>query len=209
MSQPNIHLHIYIDYLCPYVHRSIEWIATLRQAGVDLPPLRWRHFSLVQVNHRLRDGWHIWELPSGDPAWQEHDAARSLRYFWAADAARRQGDAAFLRFQLALTRAIHVDKTPPNSWGELETVAHQADLELHRFVVDYRDPGALHRLAEDHNAGVAQSVFGTPTFAFGDAVPMYIKLARVLDAQEAQTAWTEFGTIAQARPYIIEMKRPH
>lgn len=202
-------LTIYVDYLCPYVHRAIEWIATLRQSGTALPPVRWCFFSLIQVNHRLRDGWQIWDQPATDPAWQETDAARSIRYFWAADAARRQGDAAFLRFQLALTRAIHVDKTPPDSWAALENLAQQAGLELHRYVVDCQDPAAMRRLGEEHGAGVAQSVFGTPTFAFEDAVPMYLKLARVLDAHEAQDAWVSFATVAQARPYILEMKRPH
>lgn len=201
-------LTIYVDYGCPYVHRAIEMIATLQQAHADVPPVTWRFFSLAQVNHRLRDGWQVWDLPTSTPDWETHDAARALRFFWAAEAARRQGDDALLRFQLVLARTIHVERTPVDSWDAVDAVAEKAGLDLPRYAADRRDPAALQRLATDHQSGVELSVFGTPTFVFADAAPAYLKLARVLDADAAPTTWAAFRAVAQARAEILEIKRP-
>jgi hypothetical protein len=202
------HLTIYIDYLCPYVHRALEWHNTLQVMQVETPPVAWRFFSLVQVNHRLRDGWQIWDQPALDPSWEEQDSARSLRFFWAAAAAGRQGDDALMRFQLALVRAIHVDKAAVDTWDALEAIAVQSDLDLGRYDADRRDVTALARLAADHKAGVDVGVFGTPTFVFDNATPAYLKLARVLDEQAAQAAWLAFRNVAQDQPAILEIKRP-
>ncbi|HXF60501.1 MAG TPA: DsbA family protein, partial [Caldilineaceae bacterium] len=79
-------LTVFIDYSCPYVYRAAEWLHTLSSNGAGLPPVRWRFFSLAQVNHRVRDGWQVWDAPTTNPAWQEEDYARGLRYFWAATA---------------------------------------------------------------------------------------------------------------------------
>lgn len=199
---------IYYDYLCPFVYRACEWMHTLQQADGEAPSITWRFFSLHQVNNRLGEGRKLWEQPQQDANWEAQDTARSIRFFWAAAAAARQGDAAFQRYHMAQVRAIHADKQELNSWDAIRDVARTAELDMDRFNADINDPSCLERLCEDHQAGAELKVFGTPTFVFADAAPAYIKLARVLDAEAARAAWQSFVTVAAERPDILEIKRP-
>lgn len=199
---------IYYDYLCPYVYRAAEWIHLLEETEPDQLEANWRFFSLKQVNHRLRDGWQIWDQPAQDADWESQESARSLRFFWAAEAARRQGDAAFKRFHLNLLRAIHAEKREMDDWDAVQTVAIESELNMGHFQQDIGDSTALERLAEDHQAGAAQNVFGTPTFDFPDADPAYIKIAQVLNEQEARELWHSFQTMVVGQPYVKEIKRP-
>lgn len=201
-------LTIYYDYLCPYVYRAIEWMNTLQQEDMALPTVDWRFFSLNQVNHRLRDGWKIWEQPSQDADWEAQDSARSTRFFWAAAAASRQDDDAFQRYHLAQIRAIHADGQEVDDWDTIRGIAHAADLDMARFNADIEDPTCLARLEEEHQAGVELKVFGTPTFVFDKAAPAYLKLTKVLDPVDARAAWNSFAEVVAERPYIVEIKRP-
>lgn len=201
-------LTIFYDYVCPYVHRAAELMDRLVTVLDEPPAITWRYFSVQQINHRIRDGWQVWDQPSVDAAWEGQEYARSLRFFWAAEAARRQGDRAFARLHLALLRAIHVDRQELGDWPALMQVAAAAELDGARFAQDVQDSSCLAALAADHSAGVERRVFGTPTFVFPGAEPAYLKLSRPLDDQEARTFWRTFTAVVADQPYVMEIKRP-
>jgi hypothetical protein len=52
-------------------------------------------------------------------------------------------------------------------------------------------------------------VFGTPTFVFPDAKPVYLKLGRIPDPEGALEFWEEFHRVASGMPFVLEIKRPH
>ena len=168
----------------------------------------WRFFSLHQANHSDA-AWRIWDQPALDHDWRERDYAPSLRAFWGAEAARRQGKESFDRFHLALLRARHRDN---RSLEQPETVllaAESAGLDMTQFKRDLDDPGCLERLAADHGQAERMGVFGTPTFAFTGSEPAYLKLSRIPDPEEAKALWKEFHSMVTGMPFVLEIKRPH
>jgi hypothetical protein len=169
----------------------------------------WRYFSLYQVNHEGDKNWKIWEQPLVDPNWSERDFAPSLRAFWAAEAARRQGTEAFSRFHLALGRLRHQQGRTYAQLDTMKLAAEFAELDIAQFQVDMRDPVCLERLALDHAQADDIDVFGTPTFVFPEARPAYLKLSHLPDREEALAFWHEYHHIVSGRPWVMEIKRPH
>jgi predicted DsbA family dithiol-disulfide isomerase len=171
--------------------------------------IEWRYFSLSQVNHPEGNTWKVWEQPSKDQEWQGQRYARSLRAFWAAEAARCQGSDAFHRFHRALLRATHLHGQPLADPATLHRAAQEAGLHMPDFVQALDDEACLERLAIDHAQAENLGVFGTPTLVFPGARPVYLKLERVLTLEESLDFWGAFRTTAADRPYVLEMKRPH
>jgi hypothetical protein len=187
----------------------MEWLHIVEKALPDQIGINWRYFSLHQVNYKGADTWQIWNQPLGDPDWTERDYMPSLRSFWGAEAARRQGEDAFRRFHQALLRSRHqLDQ----SLARHETVlsaAERAELDMVQFRAALVDPTCLERLAADHTRAVDMGIFGTPTFAFPDAVPAYLKLSQLPEPEDALAFWQEFYRIVAGRPFVLEIKRPH
>jgi hypothetical protein len=176
---------------------------------MDRLSVNWRYFSLHQVNHKGEVTWKIWDQPALDRDWMERDYARSLRSFWGAEAARRQGEEAFDRFHRALLQAKHQDD---RSLAQPETLLHAAEtaeLDMVQFRESLGDPSCLERLAADHTRAKSMDVFGTPTFVFPGAVPVYLKLSRIPDPAEALEFWEEFHRVVTGMPFVLEIKRPH
>ena len=118
--------------------------------------MRWRYFSLIQVNSK-DEGWTVWDAPDSE--------ARGRLAFKAAEAARRQD--AFDAFHMALLRARHEQRADIDDVTVVERVAEDAGLDLDRFRKDIADLQIISALERDHRAGVAEyGVFGTPTFVF-------------------------------------------
>jgi hypothetical protein len=187
----------------------MEWLLQVEAARPGRFDVRWRYFSLYQVNHEGVESWRIWEQPPEDDDWQQRDYGPSLRSFWAAEAARRQGEDAFLRFHRALLRARHQQG---RSLAEPDTVwqaAQEAGLDLAQFRRAADDPACLERLAADHMQAEELNIFGTPTFAFPGAVPAYLKLGQIPGSRDALNFWQEFHRTVTGRPYVLEIKRPH
>lgn len=168
----------------------------------------WCYFSLHQVNHPEKHTWRVWEQPLQEQGWEDQKYATALRYFWGAEAARQQGEAAFRRFHQALLRALYQHSQDLPVPETILTAAQEAKLDLARFQKDLTDPLCLERLAEDHATAVSKSVFGTPTLVFSGAEPVYLKLKRILTLQESLDFWEVFHSTAVDRPYVIEIKRP-
>ena len=91
---------------------------------------------------------------------------------------------------------------------EISGVAAEAGLDMAQFESDFHDLAFLDKLAEDHQHSKTLDVFGTPTFVFPDARPVYLKLDRILTEEEAVDFWGVFKATAADRPYVQEMKRP-
>jgi predicted DsbA family dithiol-disulfide isomerase len=161
------------------------------------------------VNHKEPATWKIWQQPLTDPNWEAHDYAPSLRSFWAGEAARRQGEDAFRRFHLALLRARHQHSKSLAEPDTLLWAAQTAALELEKFQTSLGDPSCLDRLAHDHTRAVEMGIFGTPTLAFLDVEPAYLKLNWIPGPEESEAFWQEFRQIVVGRPFVVEIKRPH
>lgn len=189
--------------------RATEWLHTVSKSLPDQLSVNWRYFSLHQVNHKGEVTWKIWNQPAVDKEWQERDYARSLLSFWGAEAARRQGEEAFWCFHLALLRAGHRDG---RSLARPETVlyaAETAELDVTQFRESLGDPACLERLAANHTQAEGMDVFGTPTFVFPDVEPVYLKLSRIPDPEEAVEFWEEFYRLVTGMPFVLDIKRPH
>ena len=170
----------------------------------DLGPqltLNWRYFSLEQVNSQQGPEWKIWEQPEDYPS-------RGLRAFWAAEAARRQGEAAFGSFHTALLKARHEERRDIADKDTLIQVAESVDLEMPQFQKDLGDRQLLARLAEDHTFAVERlGVFGTPTLGFPEEQAFFLKMS-LPPPEESLSIFTELRRLAEQRRYIQEIKRP-
>ena len=164
--------------------------------------INWKYFSLEQVNSQQGAQWKIWEQPEDYPS-------RGLRAFWAAEAARRQGETAFSCFHIALLRARHEQRRDIADMNTLIEVAESADLEMTQFQKDISDRQLLARLAEDHTFAVETlGVFGTPTLVFPERQAIFLKMSPLPSPEECLSVFTELRQLAERRQYIQEVKRP-
>ncbi len=163
--------------------------------------INWKYFSLEQVNSKQGSQWKIWEQP-------EDYTSRGLYAFWAAEAARRQGETAFDSFHLALLRARHEQHRDIADMDTLIEVAESVDLRVRQFKEDLGDRQLLSKLAEDHTFAVENlGIFGTPTLVFPDKQAIFLKMS-LPPLDECLTAFTELRHLVELRRYIQEIKRP-
>jgi len=164
--------------------------------------INWRYFSLEQVNNKQGPQWKIWEQPEDYPS-------RGLRAFWAAEAARRQGETAFDSFHIALLRARHEQRRNIADMDTLIEVAKSVDLEMAHFQKDVRDRQLLAKLAEDHTFAVETlGIFGTPTLVFPERQAIFLKMSPPPSPEECLSIFTELRHLAERRRCIHEVKRP-
>ena len=163
--------------------------------------INWRYFSLEQVNSQQGPQWKIWEQPEDYPS-------RGLRAFRTAEAARRQGEAAFDAFHIALLRARHEQRRDIADMDTLIEVAKSVNLEMAQFQKALGDRQLLARLAEDHTfATETLGVFGTPTLVFHERQAVFLKMSSSPPHEECLSVFTELRHLAEQRRYIQEIKR--
>lgn len=190
---------LFYDYLCPFVYRASVMIENARVAGGRAIDVRWRYFSLTQVNSR-EEGWTVWEAP-------ETERVRGRLAFKAAEAARRQDR--FDDFHSALLTSRHRDRVDIDEMNVIERVAEDTGLDLDRFRNDIGDPNILAELARDHMYAVTQhGVFGTPTFVFPNGAGAYVRLSEAPSGADAATIFDSVVKVAAGEPRILEIKRP-
>lgn len=188
---------LYFDYLCPYVYRASLLLANV--AAERPASIRWRYFSLTQVNSR-EEGWTVWGAPAGE-------RVRGRLAFKAAEAARRQDR--FDAFHGALLGARHQHRLDIDDIDVVEQVAEDVGLEVGRFRRDIADPGILEALERDHVHAVGTyGVFGTPTFVFPNGASAYIRLAEAPSGAGAVHLFDSLLAIAADEPRVLEIKRP-
>lgn len=174
-------------------------IENVKASGKREVDVRWRYFSLTQVNSKL-DGWTVWDAP-------ETEEVRGRLSFKAAEAARRQRK--FDHFHMPLLRAKHRDNLDVEDVGVVEKVAAESGLDLERFRKDVADPQIIYALARDHQRAVSEhGVFGTPTFVFPGGESAYVRLSDILEGDEALHVFDEVIAVASHEPRILELKRP-
>ncbi len=157
---------------------------------------------MEQVNSQQGPQWKIWEQA-------EDYASRGLRAFRAAEAARRQGEAAFDRFHISLLRAKHEQRRDIADVNILIEVAESVGLEMTLFRKDFADRHLLIRLAEEHTFAVESlGVFGTPTLVFAQRQAIFLKMSVPPPPGESLSVFTELHHLVDRRRYIQEIKRP-
>jgi predicted DsbA family dithiol-disulfide isomerase len=192
-------LDVFYDYLCPFVYRTSVLLQNVRDSGERELEVRWRYFSLTQVNSK-DDGWTVWDAP-------ESERVRGRLAFKAAEAARRQDG--FEDFHMRLLRARHLDRVDIDDIAVLERVADESGLERDRFRKDVADPKILAALSRDHRGAVAEyGVFGTPTLVFPGGAAAYLRLSEAPEAPDSLRVFDRVVSIAAEEPRILEIKRP-
>lgn len=173
-----------------------------RVAGERELSVRWRYFSLTQVNHPGNPDWTVWKAPA-----DEH--VRGRHAFAAAEAARRQGEDAFTRFHRALLDLRHVGRLHADSPQAIEEAATLAGLDHGRLQADMGDPQILDALARDHQEAVERwHIFGTPTFVFEPDRVAYLRVMPAPEGREAVELFDELVDAIARRPNLLELKRP-
>jgi predicted DsbA family dithiol-disulfide isomerase len=196
----SIEFDVFFDYTCPFVYRAARVIDAVRRSGERDLDVRWRYFSLTQVNSK-DDGWTVWDAPAS-----EH--VRGRLAFQAAEAARRQGR--FDPMHVGLLEARHRDRMDLDDAGVVASIAAAAGLDLERFHQDVAEPALLGALADDHRDGVSEhGVFGTPTFVFRDGAAAYVRLAEFAPENGALEVFDRLVSVAAGEPGILEIKRPY
>jgi predicted DsbA family dithiol-disulfide isomerase len=192
-------LDVFFDYLCPFVYRTSVLLQNVRDSGERELEVRWRYFSLTQVNSK-DDGWTVWDAP-------ESEHVRGRLAFKAAEAARRQDG--FEDFHMRLLRARHRDRADIDDIAVVERVADESSLELDRFRKDVADPKILAALSRDHRGAVAEyGVFGTPTLVFPGGATAYVRLSEAPDPAGSLGIFERLVSIVAEEPRILEIKRP-
>jgi predicted DsbA family dithiol-disulfide isomerase len=190
---------VFFDYQCPFVYRAAGLLDAVQRSGGRDIEVRWRYFSLTQVNSK-NDGWTVWDAPASENV-------KGRPAFRAAEAARRQG--LFDGFHQALLLARHRDLLDIDNQEVLEQVAAATGLDVAHFRADIDDPGILASLARDHRQAVLEhGVFGTPTFVFPDGASAYVRLSESVNGNGAVEVFDRLMAVAAAEPRILEIKRP-
>jgi predicted DsbA family dithiol-disulfide isomerase len=198
-ASERIKLDVFFDYHCPFVYRAAGLFDAVRASGRRDVEVRWRYFSLTQVNSK-NDGWTVWDAPASENV-------RGRLAFQAAEAARRQGR--FDHLHMRLLQARHRDRLDIDEPEVVAQVAGEAGLDPGRFRGDIADPHILESLARDHREAVTElGVFGTPTLVFADGVAAYVRLSQEVDGDGAVELFDRLLSIAAAEPRILEIKRP-
>lgn len=168
----------------------------------DRVKVRWRYFSLEQVNNKNGPDWKIWEQPDDYPT-------RGLPALRAIEAARLQGDTAYERMLYGLLEGRHERRKDFTDPGDVEEIARTAGLDVARFKRDVANRALMDRIAQDHTKGVREyGVFGTPTFVFEDGKAFFMRIKAPETAQEAARIWDGLYAMFVATGAIDEVKRP-
>ena len=190
---------IFYDYRCPFVYRASLLLQNVLDSGKRPLEVRWRYFSLAQVNSK-DDGWTVWEAP-------DSEFVKGRLAFKAAEAARRQDR--FEDFHLPLLHARHRDRLDIDDVAVVERVAVEAGLDLDRFRKDLADPEIVYAIAGDHVPAVKEhGIFGTPTFLFPSGAAAYVRLSEAPEGADAVRIFDRIMSVAGDEPRILEIKRP-
>ena len=191
---------LFYDYRCPFVYRASLLLQNVRDSGERTLDVRWRYFSLAQVNSK-DDGWTVWGAP-------ESEFVKGRLAFKAAEAARRQDR--FEDFHMPLLHARHRDRLDIDDVAIVERVAVEAGLDLDRFRKDVADPEIVHAIARDHQPAVKEhGIFGTPTFLFPSGAAAYVRLSEPPEGLDAVKIFDKIVSVAGDEPRILEIKRPN
>jgi len=181
------------------------WLSNVEEATGETIKIDWQPFSLAQVNSDNKDGGiKLWEQPE-----VLDGTDKTFLAHMSGLAAKRQGEAAFGSFFMALLRARHEDKKDLNDPAVMEEAAVAAGLDMARFAEDQVDPDLLKDIAESHTTAVEEyGAFGVPTFVFDEGKPAtFLKMFIPPNEQAVEIYETLTKTMSQFE-HVGEFKRP-
>ena len=118
-----------------------------------------------------------------------------------------QGYDAHDRFMLELQEFKFVERGDIRDRQPILDAAKRAGLDLAKFTADVDSPDRLREIGEDHEAAIAQGIFGTPTFIFEDGSAAFLKTFTPPE-EDSLAAFENMVLMARNRPYFGELKRP-
>ena len=188
-------LDIYYSYACRDSYLVFAWLKEVKKSGQPLE-INWHPFAI-----QMDDLDQYWKRP-----WKL--ANSELRGFIAAEAARRQGSEAFLRFHDALEGAVHEQFLELGEETTLIAVTQQAGLDMDRFLADWHDLQLTQAVQRSHEQGSEKfNISGTPTLVFPNGRSFHLELSEVPPVADALETFQVFETMALRLPYIKQLKR--
>ena len=188
-------LDIYYSYACRDSYLVFAWLKEVKKSGQPLE-INWHPFAI-----QMDDLDQYWKRP-----WKL--ANSELRGFIAAEAARRQGNEAFLRFHDALEDAVHEQLLELGEETTLIAVTQQAGLDMDRFLADWHDLQLTQAVQRSHEQGSEKfNISGTPTLVFPNGRSFHLELSEIPPAADTLEAFQVFETMALRLPYIKQLKR--
>ena len=207
---PPIDVELFIDYHCPYSQRVFAWLDALVPGRVRI---RHRLFSLEQVNvDASAIEWRLWEQPLDYAQYRGRQRRRSLAAFLAtAIVEAAEPPEVTRRFIRALYSARFEERADISDDEVLERAATAAGAEGHRVLDGLADlrsvASARRRIAEDWAAARAEyAIFGVPTLRIDGSRPFYLRLGRMLGADEGAGFLDALLTFRAAAPDVLELK---
>jgi len=186
-------LDIYYSYACRDSYLVYAWLKLVKENGQSLY-IHWHPFAIQM------DDPEDWEQP-----WET--ANSELRGFIVAEAARRQGREAFLRFHDALEQAVHEQLLELKDESTLIGAAQQAGLDIERFQEEWHDPRLAKNAHQRHLQAVERwNVDGTPTIIFPNGRSYHIELNEIPAKEDSLETFRAIETLTISHPYIGQLK---
>jgi predicted DsbA family dithiol-disulfide isomerase len=198
-----LELDFFLDIRCPYAYQSALWIQEVANIyGEDLD-LRWRFFSLEQINRKEPD-WNIWE--------QNPDLVNSLWFFLVAAAVlKKYGQAGLGRFYLAAGKALHERGQNISDKQTLIDAAINAGIDprVLEAVFTGEDTSGYEFLKNEHSFAVDNyGTFGVPTLVFEERDAVYLKMMPKPSSDRALEVFQHVLLSVMVDKNVIELKRP-
>lgn len=186
-------LDIYYSYACRDSYLVYAWLKLVKENGQPLD-IHWHPFAIQTDNPE--DWGQPWEAANSE-----------LRGFIAAEAVKRQGREAFLRFHDALEQAVHEQLHELRDEPTLIGVAKQAGLDLERFQEDWHDSQLAKNAHQSHMQAIEHwHVDGTPTIVFPGGRSYHLELNEVPAKEDALETFRAIKTLTVSHPYIGQLK---
>jgi predicted DsbA family dithiol-disulfide isomerase len=188
-------MDIYYSYACRDSYLVYAWLKLVQKSGQALE-INWHPFA-IQMDDPNEYWSHPWTIANSE-----------LRGFIAAEAARRQGSEAFLRFHDALESAVHEQLLELGEESTLIAVTQQAGLDTNRFQADWQDPQLARAAQRSHLQAVEQwNISGTPTLVFPNGNSYHLELSEVPDEAHALETFRAVEMLTVTHPYISQLRR--
>lgn len=184
----------FYDYTCVYSYRAWRWLDALATA-IPVLEVSWAPFSLREINR-----------PPDEPSLFEDESSGRISVFALAlaHAAREADFDSYHRTVFGLMHQKHVRLRRE----DLLEVAAESGVDTGAFERDTARWVAA--VAAEHSNGRDRwEVFGTPTLVLADESAVYLKLAEIPQAEQAEELWRALWTISVTHPELVEIKRPH
>jgi len=188
-------MDIYYSYACRDSYLVFAWLKLVEKSGQTLN-INWRPFAIQMdaPNEYWNRSWNT--------------ANSELRGFIAAEAARRQGSEAFLRFHDALEGAVHEQLLELGEESTLIAVTQQAGLDIERFQADWHDPQLAQAAQRSHMQAIEQwNISGTPTLVFPNGNSYHLELGELPSEAHALETFRAVEILAETQAAIRQLRR--